>query len=160
MNRKRFISCILLLSTIGLLQANAQENINSTGGKATGTNGNVSYSVGQMFCSTSSSEKGTISEGVQHPYEIFITTGIELSTINLELKVFPNPTANILTLKFDKEKKGFSYQMFSIDGKILKSNKINSKTTQIEMLNLEPSTYFLRVTKQDQIIKSFKIIKN
>jgi len=136
MNRKRFISCILLLSTIGLLQANAQENINSTGGKATGTNGNVSYSVGQMFCSTSSSEKGTISEGVQHPYEIFITTGIELSTINLELKVFPN------------------------DGKILKSNKINSKTTQIEMLNLEPSTYFLRVTKQDQIIKSFKIIKN
>lgn len=159
MNKKRFLSCMLFLSTIGLFQINAQENINSTGGKATGTNGTVTYSVGQTVFNTSSSESGTILEGVQQPYEIFITTGIEMTTINLELKVFPNPTTNILNLTVEIEENGLSYQIFNISGKILESKKINSRITQIGMLDLKPSTYFLRVLKKDQIIKSFKIIK-
>ena len=148
------------MSAFGLIQMYAQESINSAGGKATGTNGIVSYSVGQTVFNTSSSETGAISEGVQQPYEIFITTGIELTTINLELKVFPNPTTDILNLIVDEEKKGMSFQMFNVDGRNFKSDKINSKTTQIEMLNLKPSTYLLRVLEKDQIIKSFKIIKN
>ena len=53
-----------------------------------------------------------------------------------------------------------SFQMFNVDGRNFKSDKINSKTTQIEMLNLKPSTYLLRVLEKEQIIKSFKIIKN
>jgi len=160
MNRKRFISCILFLSAIGLIQGFSQENINSTGGKASGTDGTVSYSVGQIVFNTSSSETGVITEGVQQPYEIFITTGIELKTINLELKVFPNPTTDILNLTIDNGNNELSYQLFNIEGKILKSEKIYSKTSIIDMSNIEPSTYFLRVLEKDQIIKSFKIIKN
>lgn len=148
------------MSAIGLINIYSQENINSTGGKATGANGTVSYSVGQTVYNSSSSEQGTVSEGVQQPYEIFVTTGIEWSTINLELEVYPNPTADFLNLKFDQEEYEYSYQLFNVDGKILKSKRINSKVTQIEMLDLEPSTYFLRIIEKDQIVKSFKIIKN
>jgi len=160
MNKKRFLSCILFLSAIGLLQVDAQENINSTGGKATGTGGTVTYSVGQTVFNTSSSETGTVMEGVQQPYEIFITTGIELATISLDLKVFPNPTTNILNLIVENEENELSYQLFNIDGKILQSEEINSKETKIELLDLKQSSYFLRVIEKDQIVKTFKIIKN
>jgi len=160
MNRKKIVSCVLFLSAIGLSQIFAQGNINSTGGKATGTDGTVNFSVGQTVFNTFSSETGTISEGVQQPYEIFITTGIELITINLGLKVFPNPTTNILNLTVENNDNELSYQLFNNDGKMLKYEKIDSKETQIEMLDLLPASYFLRVIENDQIVKSFKIIKN
>lgn len=160
MNRKRIVSCILFLSLIGLNQIFAQENINSTGGKATGVNGTVTYTVGQTVFNTSSSASGTVLEGVQQPYEIFTITGIELIRINLHLKVFPNPTTNILNLIVENLDKELSYQLFNIDGKMLKYEKIDYKETQIEMWGLEPASYFLRVIERDQIVKSFKIIKN
>jgi len=160
MNRKRIVSCILFLTVIGLNQIFAQENINSTGGKAAGANGTVTYSVGQTVFNTSSSATGTVSEGVQQPYEIFITTGIELTRINLHLNVFPNPTTNILNLTVENYENELSYQLFNIDGKMLKYEKIDSKETQIEMLDLLPASYFIRVIEKGQIVKSFKIIKN
>jgi hypothetical protein len=46
--------------------------------------------------------KGTnfsIAQGIQQPYEISISVGIELKEINLELAAYPNPTTNNLTLK-------------------------------------------------------------
>lgn len=160
MNKKRFVSCILFLSTIGLNQTLAQENINSSGGKAIGIEGTVNYSVGQTVFNTFSSDSVTVSEGVQQPYEIFVTTGIDMTTVNLSLKIYPNPTANVLNLAIDNESNELSFQLFCVDGKILKSEKIKSKETQIEMFGLKPSLYFLHVIEKGQIVKSFKIIKN
>ena len=85
MSKNRFVSCLLFLVTIGLNQMFAQENINATGGKATGIKGTVNYSIGQTVFNTFSSDAGSVSEGVQQPYEIFITTGIDITTVNLSL---------------------------------------------------------------------------
>ena len=103
MNKQRFVSCILFLSAIGLSQIFALENTVSTGGNATRNNATISYSVGQIAFNTFSSNTGTISEGVLQPYEIYIIIGIELTSISLDLKVFPNPTTNILNLTVDCE---------------------------------------------------------
>ena len=159
MSKNRFVSCLLFLVTIGLNQMFAQENINATGGKATGIKGTVNYSIGQTVFNTFSSDAGSVSEGVQQPYEIFITTGIDITTVNLSLKIFPNPTANVLNLAIDNIANELSFQLVTVDGKLLKSEKIKSKETQIEMFGLQPAMYFLRVIKNGQVVKSFKIIK-
>lgn len=159
MKIKQLVSCFLFVSALGLPQVFAQETTNSSGGKATGT-GTVDYSVGQTVYYTSHSETGSVLEGVQQPYEIFAATGIELITINLDLKVFPNPATSILTLKIDNLESELSYQLFGIEGKMLMTAKVKANETQIEMVDLKPSPYFLRVIEKDQIVKSFKIIKN
>jgi hypothetical protein len=38
---------------------------------------------------------------VQQVYENSLTTGVNETSINLELSVYPNPTTNYLTLKVD-----------------------------------------------------------
>ena len=133
---------------------------NTIGGKALGSGGTVNYSVGQTFFNTTSSETGSVSEGVQQPFEIFTTIGIEINYNSLNMKIYPNPTTNILNLIVENFETGLSYQLFDVDGKILKTEEIQTKETEIEMRNVIPSSYFLRVINQEQIVKAFKIIKN
>jgi hypothetical protein len=66
---KFFLTISFTLCSLGLVHA--QESINASGGEATGSEGTVSYSVGQVFYSTFSDQgNGSISEGVQQNLEI------------------------------------------------------------------------------------------
>ncbi len=81
------------ITTLSLLISNAfsQESVNISGGNAIGTGGSVSYSVGQVFFNTSESTTGSVTEGIQQPYEISVVTSIkEAIGINLFTSV-PTP---------------------------------------------------------------------
>ena len=77
---------IVLLATgllwVGLAQA--QESANASGGDASGSGGTVAYSVGQVVYTTNTDASGTVSQGVQQPYEIF-TLGIKETELNISL---------------------------------------------------------------------------
>ena len=156
------LKTITFLAT-GLLWAgfaNAQESVNASGGNATGSGGSVSYSLGQVISTTNSGASGTVSQGVQQPYEIF--TLIKESMVHsLSLSVLPNPTTDRLTLQineYDKQKLG--YQLFNIQGKLLISETISGNQTQIDMSKLPSATYFIHVNQANKKVQSFKIIKN
>lgn len=55
-----------LLSLTGL---QSQEAILTSGGNASGSGGTVSYSIGQTFYTTYMGANGSVSHGVQHPFE-------------------------------------------------------------------------------------------
>ena len=158
--KKIKLSAILLLS-LALTGLQAQESGNATGGNASGSGGTVSYSVGQVVYTTNSGTTGSVAQGVQQPYEISVVTGFEkIKWINLDCSVFPNPTTDYLHLKVESEKfKDLSYQLYTINGKLIESKKLESRDTQIVMFNLVPETYLLKVTGQNKIVKSFIIIK-
>ena len=154
---------ILLLAT-GLLWAGlvqAQESANASGGDATGSGGTVAYSIGQVVYTTNTGSSGSVAQGVQHAYEIF-TVGIEESELNISLLVFPNPTANNLTLQIsDYSNEKLSYQLFDIQGKLLSNGQVTAQQMQINTANLPPATYFINVVNQEcKTIQSLKIIKN
>ena len=48
----------------------AQEAVSAAGGNASGSGGTASYTIGQVAYTTNSSASGTITQGVQQPYEI------------------------------------------------------------------------------------------
>jgi len=55
-----------------------------------------------------------------------------------------------------------SYQLYDIQGKILQNQKITGYRTSIDMNNLVPSTYFVKViqeNKANKAVKTFKVIK-
>ena len=141
--------------------AQAQESINASGGDASGSGGTVAYSVGQVVYTTNSSSSGTVSQGVQHAYEIF-TVGIKETELSISLSVFPNPTADNLTLQIsDYNNEKLSYQLFDMQGKLLSNGQIAAQQTQIDMNSFPPATYFVNVVTQEKNkVKSFRIIKN
>lgn len=161
----RNIYLILLGLSISLV-ANAQEAINASGGNASGSSGIVSYSVGQMIYTTSSETNGSVVQGVQQPFEISVVTVIDPGKrIELNCSAYPNPTTDFLGLKVDIQNKGnLKYQLYDINGKLLRDNNIEAGETRISMLNLVPSTYFLKIIQMTlnstEEVKTFKIIKN
>ena len=90
--KNKIMSVALLFFGLGGLHA--QESVNGSGGEATGTGGTASYSLGQVVYTTNTGTNGSVVQGVQQPYEISTTLGINETSINLELSVYPNPTNN------------------------------------------------------------------
>lgn len=153
---KIILSVILVILGIGELDA--QETTIASGGNANGSGGSASYSVGQVVYTSNSNTEGNITQGVQQPFEIF-TIGLIEKTNSFEVLIFPNPTTSYLTLKV-KNNTNLTYQLCDLSGKQIRYSKLNSTTTIVEMESLATATYILKVMENNQIIKTFKIIKN
>jgi hypothetical protein len=162
MRHKRLKLSAVLLLGLGLTGLQAQTSINATGGDASGGGGSVSYSVGQVAYQTHTGTSGSVSEGVQQPFEILVVTAIEEAKgINLLVSAYPNPTTDYLQLKVESEKlKDLSFQLYDMNGKLLQKEKITGNQTSIVMSNLVPATYFVKVVQGNKEVKTFKIIKN
>lgn len=155
--KKSLLSISLLLFALGGLQA--QESPTASGGEATGAGGTTSYSVGQVFNTTITGTNGSVSPGVQQPYEIFVVTGIKETAINLKMSVYPNPTIDFLSLEVEKVE-NLTYLLYDLKGKLISFQKLTQTKTTIRMESLSTATYLLRVMKGNKLMKSFKIIKN
>jgi len=157
--KKTYLSIILLLGFA--LSIQAQQATTATGGTASGIGGTVTYSVGQVVYTTITGSSGSAAQGVQQPYELYVVSGIENSLINLELTAYPNPTTRFLILKVDGvDVSMFNFELYDGIGKIIESRKIRSTDETIDMDTLPSATYFLKVSKNNNPIKTFKIIKN
>ena len=142
------------------LTAQAQQAATATGGNASGSGGTVAYSVGQIVYTTNTGTTGSVAQGVQQPYEIYVL-GIEDNSINLALTAYPNPTTSNLTLSVGQaDLSKMNFQLYDMVGKLIESRKIVSSTETIGMETLPNATYFLKVMNNSTEVKTFKIIKN
>ena len=139
----------------------AQQTIPTTGGDASSSSGSISYSIGQIGHTTTSSSSGSLAQGVQHAYEISVVSGVDSpQKIKLEISAYPNPTIDFLYLKIQNYNQShLSYQLFDMSGKLIRKQDILYSETRISMESLATATYFIRVQENDIIIKTFKIIK-
>jgi hypothetical protein len=75
--------------------------------------------------------------------------------------VYPNPATDFIKLSIKNyDIENLRYQLYDINGSVLKDNKIDSNEITISMQDLRPSTYFVKVIQGKKEIKTFKIIKN
>jgi len=160
---KKYLAVIISagMPLFGML-LEAQNSISASGGNASGSTGTVSFSVGQVVYTEYTGTNGSVAQGVQQPYEISVVTGIEeASDISLEIVVYPNPATDFIMLKIENyEAKNLRYQLYDLNGSLLRENKIVGNETSIVMSNYMSATYFLKVTDNTKLIKSFKIIKH
>ena len=166
MKQNQLKTYLFLLFLLVLCSVHAQQATISSGGKAMGTDGSVDYSLGQTTYTSNRSSAGSVSQGVQQPFEISIVSGIDIKSVLLECSVYPNPTTDFLRLKLqDINSVNLSFQLFDINGKQIISKKVEGSDTEISLQGQKPGTYFLKVlqlkgTSNQQAIKVFKIIKN
>ena len=161
LNKKIKLSALLWFS-IGLTGLQAQSTFSASGGNDTGAGGKASFSIGQVVYTTNTGMNGSAAQGVQQPYEISVITSIEeAKDISVEMVVYPNPATDFVKLKIASyQVQNLRYQLYDINGTLLQDNKIEGQETNISMQTLFSSTYFLKVTDNNKVIKTFKIIKN
>ena len=143
------------------LSIQAQNTIPATGGNASGSGGTVSYSIGQITYQTFEGINGSVAQGVQQPYEISVVTAIENTEgIILEYKVYPNPAHGLIKLTIKPFDDGnFRFWLYDLNGILLQDKKIISEETEISLESLTPAVYFLKVLKDNNEVKVFKIVK-
>ncbi len=152
---------VMLFLLAGVISLKAQRASVASGGDASGSGGNISYSVGEIVVSPLSGSNGTALQGVQIPYEILITEIDEPTGIDLSISVFPNPVEGELVLQIaDLPIDDLRLQLMDIVGKQLLSKKIIAATTNIDMNNYAIGTYMLQVFNSSGSLKTFTIIKN
>lgn len=147
---------MLLISGISSF---GQSNTVSAGGDAEGSNGSVSYSIGQVFYVSSEGENGNVNPGVQQPFDAEIITGTEQKDIRAI--IYPNPTLGQIQLQFDSESySNCKAELIDGAGKLISAqDKLTS--SNIFSLEMVPSgVYTLTVYRDEKLIKSFRIVKN
>ena len=85
-------------------------------------------------------------------------TTLSIPEENLKnLTIYPNPT-NGNTLYFNVTKE-VTIKMYNVLGKLIKTNKINSKNNNLDISSLRKGIYLLKINSENQFVTR-KIIKN
>lgn len=139
----------------------AQQSVDTAGGNASGTNGSVSYSIGQVAFSNQTGANGSVNQGVQQPIEIFTLGTDDFPEITLTMSVYPNPTTSLVNLSIQNYNgENLNYQLFDLNGRLISQQKITQIETPISLENVSNAIYLLYVSRDGKLLKTFKIIKN
>lgn len=157
---KKTTFCLAAMFALSAGMAKAQQTVCATGGDTHG-NGTISFSVGQPFYIVSDNNNGSLAPGVQQAYLI---TTIETATSEIapliSMKVFPNPTTDLLTLSIDNETaQRLHYTLTDDNGRSLEKSSVESSITKIDMSRYTPSVYFINVFCGKSRLQTFKIVK-
>ncbi len=135
-------------------------------GKFTTTGGySLSQTAGETMIETFSSANNFLTQGFQQPEEKDVAVQ-ELSENGLNIKIYPNPTMNEITVQLESnDGKSYSAVLYDVLGRLLQvPGTMNNSGTQQEqtfdMTLLAAATYFVCISDdKGQIIHSFKVQK-
>ncbi|MEQ8360481.1 MAG: T9SS type A sorting domain-containing protein [Cytophagales bacterium] len=137
----------------------AQESVSSSGNTISGSNGSISYSLGQTIYISYSGTSGEINEGVQQPFEFYLLS-IRPSLPENSIDVFPNPAGNYISIRISNISfKNLRYEMRDAKSNFISVGKITSNTNKINTSNISSGIYFLEVFESEEPIKTLKIVK-
>lgn len=154
---KAFLLFCFILSTYIV---NAQNSVIPGGGNTSDNGGSISYSLGYIANLNGISADGSLSGGLQQPYEISVITGFINNEINLDIKTYPNPASHYLILSTGSTSlKNLSYTVSNIEGKTIRRGYIQSSQTMINLSGVKNATYIIRVYSSQKTLKIFRIVK-
>lgn len=144
------------------LHAAGQSGTVGSGGEGNGPGGTISFTIGQPVANTLDLPDYTVYEGVQQPYELFVTSIDGAAVLDPDISLFPNPTAGNITMHFHDGRpySDFRYVIYDVRGVPLRNDIVRENPTHIQVSDWPAGTYHLYLTNGRQPGKSFHIIKN
>lgn len=138
----------------------SQEVLVVSGGDVLG-NGNISFTVGQLFTNTNTSSSGSISEGIQQSIELYTLNISSLNPSEVKANLFPNPTSDFVMLSIKNSNiTDLFYELFDVNGRSILSKKISQSDSPISLQNFASGIYILKVNQSNKTLKTFKLLKN
>lgn len=160
MKKTILLFALLFPVMIVSLELNAQEEPVVAGGNATGENGRVSYSVGQVDFLNVTAGSGMITQGLQQPYEIFKVGLQDNQDIHLKFSAYPNPAEQQVYLKVENlNPAGLFFEIYDQNGRFLVRNELAGEITPVPLQEFNSAAFTLKVCDKKAELISFKIIK-
>jgi hypothetical protein len=138
----------------------SQEIISTGGDYYKNSSLSVSYTIGEPISETFVAGENVLTQGFQQSK--LIITAIETPEANnFKLQVFPNPTHSIITIENTEEvQQTLQYALYDLNGKVLYETHSDENMFEINLANLSPGTYILRITNDEKQMATYKIEKN
>jgi hypothetical protein len=157
--KKKFLIVIPFLFYIAF-STNAQQVISSGGDFHQNSGGSVVFTIGEGISETFLNSNNILTQGFNQS-KLSVSAIEDIKKVDYTINAFPNPTSDYIIIKLEnKSYENMNYQIFDMQGKMLKHDMLIGAETKISFQNLPSSTYFIKIFEGDQAIKSFKIIKN
>ncbi len=156
MGLRKLFSLLLSFMCI-LVFAQQQEVISAQGKSYENSSGSISFTLGEFMNSTFSSPDFILTQGF-HQSKIIVVGNQPVLQLAIEILAYPNPAKDYVILEIEKHQ-GFSYVLIDMTGKIIDRNEVISTETEINFSKLEPSLYILKVFRNKEDVRSFKITK-
>lgn len=138
----------------------SQSGLVSSGGNGNGAGGKISFSVSQVLDHSSKSATKSISEGVQQPFEIQVSTGVKLGNLPFEVSVFPNPSSSeIQILRSSDQYQSAQASFYDMAGHMLLQQEMTESTTKINLQAFPAGIYTLRISLKYYGEQTFQVVK-
>ena len=155
-----FILAFLLLGLSSYAQPSISKQVIGPSG-ATFENGNnkLSYTAGEVVVGAMTDEDGSVQLGNgYYPSLNLSTLNTETPELQLQVKVFPNPTKEVIYITHPTEQ-FFEVRITDISGKQILQTA-HQKEQPLNVQRLTTGTYFITVTTKDsKQTNTYKIIK-
>ena len=80
-----------------------------------------------------------------------------IKKLSKQLKVYPNPTLNVIHVLVDAEFATANYTVFDSSGVTFITGKLSGKNTTVDLHNLAEGTYYIKV--DGDLLQTFKVVK-
>jgi hypothetical protein len=138
-------------------KAQQLQAITSAGNYAFNSTGSISWTLGEPVIKACNTSESVLTQGFQQIF-ISISSVGQAKNALFSISAWPNPTSDNVILAVDNTEK-LIYQLFDINGKLIRSGKIESASTSVDVSLLGPSIYFIIILKDNIEVKTFKLIK-
>ena len=156
----RYIFLALLLLSLSSYSQTISKQVIGPGGQ-TFENGNnkLSYTVGEVAVGAMTDEDGTYQLGNgYYPSLNLSTLNTETPELKLQVKVFPNPTKEVIYITHPTEQ-FFDVRITDISGRQILQTA-HQKEQPLSVQTLTTGTYFITVTtKESKQTNTYKILK-
>ncbi|MBK7763128.1 MAG: T9SS type A sorting domain-containing protein [Bacteroidetes bacterium] len=168
MNKKKIYSTLVSFGLLMSVQSiHAQTSLNTASNRATINGNTFEYSIGEMtLISTEHSGNLIVTQGYLQPAADATSSQNHsddgLNTLSSLIKVYPNPTDNILFIETpDVLNDAFSYQLIDATGKVViaqqDAQKISTNKFSLNLTALAAGNYYLMIHDIETL--SYKIQK-
>lgn len=141
-------NCLLLLG-FGVLQAQQISPWVIAGAGSEGTSGgyHLSWTLGEAAIASHVQTDATLLQGFQQP-NYFFDVLVEEPGSGYEIKLFPNPASQWITVKINGPAALLKAELFDLLGRKLSGENIHPPVAQLNLGSLPPATYLLRILNE------------
>ncbi|TVQ17814.1 MAG: T9SS C-terminal target domain-containing protein [Bacteroidetes bacterium] len=140
-------------------QAVSQEVVSSAGNYHESETMSISWTLGETVTETFTAGELILTQGFQQPTLIVVSVD-ELADFDLTVTAFPNPTADILTVKLENHNYDkVSYTLYDMSGRLFTSGDFSGSEERISFTSLKSGVYFLTIMVEGKEARTLKILK-
>lgn len=147
---------LVLFSLFASISVSAQEVVATQGDSYSNASASIDFTIGEVIIATETDGTNNITQGFHQTNWNFL--GVEDFAPNYEAIIFPNPTQDVLNIKTSSFE-NVTYTLYDAQGKLVMQNILSAEQTPIQVSQLAPGAYSLRLNDETQNLKTFKLIK-